>query len=234
LVELSGFYLSGLGFVVGGALFWVLYFDLKDYLNPEPRRMLLLGFFLGCVAAVVAWWLFRLTDLLGLPQAPGNTIAQILVVCVVIGGPIEEGTKFLAARLFLFRSRHFDEPIDGLVYASAVAIGFASVENLLYLNGLTWIEALARAAASPLTHSLFASIWGFGAARAFFRARTRGARFLWQAGTLALSMVVHGLYNFSLFAYNAGYIAAFIALILWLSLIAYARSLVRASGGRKV
>ena len=124
MVELSGFYLSGLGFVVGGALFWVLYFDLKDHLNPEPRRMLLLGFLMGCLSAVAAWWIFRLTDLLGLPQPPGNTIPQILVVCVAIGGPIEEGMKFLAARLFLFRSHHFDEPIDGLVYASAVAIGF--------------------------------------------------------------------------------------------------------------
>ncbi len=234
MAELSGFYLSGLGFVVGGAVFWIVYFDLKDHLNPEPRRMLVFAFLLGCASAFVGWWIFRLTDMLGWPQPPGTTIAQTFLVCVAIGGPIEEGVKFLAARLFLFRSRHFDEPMDGLIYAAVVAIGFASVENVLYLEGLTWVEALARAAASPLTHSLFSVIWGFGVSRAFFHARTRWSRFLWQAGTLVLSMVVHGLYNFSLFAYNAGYIASLIALILWLSLIWYARFLVRAESGKKV
>jgi len=148
LAELSGFYLSGLGFVVGGAVFWIVYFDLKDHLNPEPRRMLVFAFLLGCASAFVGWWIFRLTDMLGWPQPPGTTIAQTFLVCVAIGGPIEEGVKFLAARLFLFRSRHFDEPMDGLIYAAVVAIGFASVENVLYLEGLTWGEALARAAAS--------------------------------------------------------------------------------------
>ncbi len=234
MAELSGFYLSGLGFVVGGAVFWIVYFDLKDHLNPEPRRMLVFAFLLGCAAAFVGWWIFRITDMLGLPQPPGTTIAETLVVCVAIGGPIEEGVKFLAARLFLFRSRHFDEPMDGLVYASVVAIGFASVENVLYLEGLTWVEALARAAASPLTHSLFAVIWGYGVSRAFFHARTRRSRFLWQAGTLVLSMIVHGLYNFFLFAYNTGYIASLIALILWLTLIRHAHTLIRAGSAKEV
>ena len=234
MAELSGFYLSGLGFVVGGAVFWIVYFDLKDHLHPEPRRMLVFAFLLGCASAFVGWWIFRLTEFMGWPQPPGTTVAEILVVCVAIGGPIEEGVKFLAARLFLFRSRHFDEPMDGLIYAAVVAIGFASVENVLYLEGLTWVEALARAAASPLTHSLFAVIWGFGVSRAFFHARTRWSRFLWQAGTLVLSMIVHGLYNFFLFAYNAAYIASLIALILWLGLIWYAHFLIRAESGKKV
>jgi RsiW-degrading membrane proteinase PrsW (M82 family) len=228
LGDLSTFYLRGLGFVVGGAIFWILYFDLKDHLNPEPRRLLLYAFLLGCAAAVAGYWAYGLAGWLGLPVVPGTTAMAILVFCVGVVGPIEEGMKFLAARGFVFRWEHFDEPIDGLVYAGAVAIGFASVENVLYMNHLTWWEQLARSAASPLTHSLFAALWGFAVSRAFFFARSRRARILWQAGGLAAAMVLHGLYDFFLFAYNAGYLASLLALILWLFLIQHGRRLVKA------
>jgi RsiW-degrading membrane proteinase PrsW (M82 family) len=228
LEEFPGLYLRGLGFVAGGAFFWVLYFDLKDHLNPEPRRLLVLAYLLGCASAVLSYGAYRLADILGLPAYPGTTIAGILVFCMAPVGPIEEGGKFLVARLFVFRWRHFDEPIDGLVYAGSVAIGFATIENVLYLNHLTWVEQLARAVASPLTHSLFAAIWGFGVSRAFFVARTARSRFLWQAGALLASMAVHGLYDFFLLAYNATYVASLIALVLWLFLIRHARALVHA------
>ncbi len=232
-MELSGFFLRGLGFVVGGAFFWMLYFDLKDYLNPEPRRLLFVAFALGCAAAFLSIGAYRVAEFLGLPVVPGGTVAGILFFCLVVVGPIEEGGKFLVARAFVYRWRDFDEPIDGMVYASAVAIGFASVENVLYLSHLGWVEQLARAAASPLTHSLFAAVWGFGVSKAFFSARSPASRWLWQAGTLVLAMALHGLYDFFIFAYNTGYISSLITLVLWILFIRRARCLVR-TPGRKV
>jgi RsiW-degrading membrane proteinase PrsW (M82 family) len=225
---LSGIYLRGLGFVVGGAFFWILYFDLKDHLQPEPRRLLFLAYALGCTSALLSYGGYRVAEIVGLPVLPGRTLAQIVFFCMVLVGPIEEGGKFLVARLFVFRWRHFDEPIDGLVYAGAVAIGFASIENVLYLPHLTLVEQIARAVASPLTHSLFAAVWGWGVSRAFFTARTRRARFLWQAGTLAAAMALHGAYDFFLLAYNATLLAGALALALWLLMIGRARVLVRA------
>jgi RsiW-degrading membrane proteinase PrsW (M82 family) len=222
-----GIAIRGIGFVAGGAVFWLIYFDLKDRLRPEPRRLLVVAFLLGGVAALLGLAGYRLAEWLGAPVDPGVTASSVLLYCLLLVGPIEEGAKFLVARAVVYRWRQFDEPIDGLIYSSAVAVGFAAVESLLYLPYLDWPHQLARSLASPLTHSLFAAIWGFGLSRARFGGGSRLFRWLWQALPLVLSMVLHGLYDFLLIGVGATIPASGIALVLWLFLIVHARRLVR-------
>jgi hypothetical protein len=66
-----------------------------------------------------------------------------------------------------FRSRHFDEPYDGIVYASAAALGFAALENAVMLRahptGAIWI---ARALVALPAHVFFACLWGYALGRA--------------------------------------------------------------------
>jgi RsiW-degrading membrane proteinase PrsW (M82 family) len=229
-IGLSGsvsFYLRGLGFIIGGVLFWLIYFDLKDRYKPEPRKMLIWAFFLGNCAAVLAVALYVITRWVGLPTYAVLKQSNILLYCFLMVGPIEEGTKFFVTRVFIFPSKYFDERIDGIVYASAVAIGFASLESIIHMPYLNWYQQLARALTSPLTHSLFAAVWGFGVSRAFFSARTRTDRILWQVLPLLISMFLHGLYDYFLLAYNATFLASGVALILWVLLIIYARRVVR-------
>jgi RsiW-degrading membrane proteinase PrsW (M82 family) len=221
-----GNWIRGIGFIAGASLFWLQYFDLKDYLNPEPRRMLALSYLLGAGAAIVGLGLYYLLPLFGVPEDPGGTPRAILFYCLLVVGPIEEGVKFIAARVFIFRSVHFDESIDGLIYSSAIAIGFASFESLIYTAIMTWPYQLARAITAPLTHSLFASIWGFATAYAFFKTTNRQSRFLLQASSLTVAIIAHGLYDFVLLSENLTYIASGISLILWTALILYARKAV--------
>ena len=221
------FYLRGLGFIASGALFWLIYFNIKDRYKPEPKRLLVLTFILGIGSAVLAIGAYLICEMLGCPVFPSQDLGGILIFCLLLVGPIEEGMKFLVARVFVFRWKHFDEPIDGMVYASIIAIGFASMENVLYLSYLSWPQQLIRTLTSPLTHSLFAIVWGFGTSKAYFSARTRTGRFLWQAIPLMASMLLHGLYDFFLLALNATYLASGIVLILWVFLISYARHLTK-------
>lgn len=200
-----------------------MYFDLKDRLQPEPRRLLLGAFVLGGLSAVAALGLYRAAPLAGLPESPGATSGAILAYCVGLVGPIEEGVKFLAVWAVAFRWRAFDEPIDGLIYAGAVAIGFAAFENVLYLPYLEWPGQLARAMASPLTHSLFATIWGLGLSLSRYRARSAAGCAAWQLLSLAAAMALHGLYDFVILAWNATYVAGAIVLVLWVAMIFFAR-----------
>jgi RsiW-degrading membrane proteinase PrsW (M82 family) len=185
--------------------------------------MLALSYLLGAGAAIVGLGLYYFMPLLGVPEDPGGTPLAILLYCLFVVGPIEEGVKFVAARAFIFRSVHFDEPIDGLIYSSAIAIGFASFESLIYTAIMTWPYQLARAITAPLTHSLFASIWGFATAYAFFRSRNRHTRFFLQAGSVTLAIIAHGLYDFVLLSENLTFIASGISLVLWIAVILYAR-----------
>jgi len=216
-----------LGIIVAGALLWLLYFDHKDRLQPEPRYLLLLAWLCGCGSAVFALGLFWCAGRLGMPLWPDENTRDIALYCFLLVGPVEEGAKFLVARTLVFRWRHFDERIDGMVYAAAVAIGFASVENLLFAQVLPWPEQLARALVAPLTHTLFAAIWGFGAAYALLDCRSRTCRILWQLVPLVLAMAAHGLYDFLLLAWGGTVPASGVILLLWVGLIVYSRRLVR-------
>lgn len=211
---------ASIGFVVAAAMLWVQYFDLKDCLRPEPRSRQLAAFALGALAAVLAMGLFLLAGKLGLPTTPGTSRVQIAFYCFLLVGPIEEGAKFLFARFVVFRWDVFDEEVDGLVYTSAIALGFASVENLLYLPSMSLGEGLLRALASPITHAVFAAPWGIGLARA----RLAGVRPGWRTLLgLAMGMLAHGLYDHLLLAHGATVPAAGVVLLLWILLIARAR-----------
>jgi RsiW-degrading membrane proteinase PrsW (M82 family) len=205
----------------------MLYFDHKDSLKPEPRCLLLLAFGCGCASALVALALYWIGGLLGLPSWPGESRGAIALYCLALVGPVEEGAKFLLARSLVFRWRYFDERIDGMVYAAAVAIGFATVENLLFAPLLSWPEQLARAATSPLTHALFAAIWGFGTAHALLVCRARAGRLLWQLGSVGVAMLLHGFYDYLLLAYDATIPASGVILLLWVGLIWNSRRLIR-------
>jgi len=130
-------------------------------------------------------------------------------------GPIEEISKLLLFVLVVLRLKGSDEPLDGIIYASFIALGYAAVENVLYLEYLTPVEAAARGFAGPVIHMLFASIWGFTIGCAHLRGESllggavRG--FLIAAG-------LHGLYDFVVLqsAFNALPIAAGFIVVIWI------------------
>jgi RsiW-degrading membrane proteinase PrsW (M82 family) len=146
--------------------------------------------------------------------ADTNTLALLAYSMLAIG-PIEEVAKMLPFILVVLRFPEFDEPLDGIIYASFIALGYAAVENILYLEYLTPVEAAARGFAGPVIHMLFASIWGFTIGCAHLRGESllggilRG--FLIAAG-------LHGLYDFIVMqnAINALPIAAGLIIAVWI------------------
>jgi RsiW-degrading membrane proteinase PrsW (M82 family) len=91
------------------------------------------------------------------------------------------------------RFHDFDESLDGIIYASFVALGFGPYENFLYVEYVQGAEAFARGLASPLVQIMFASIWGYRCTEA--RTQRDGvARAVLTA--LALAAFLHRLYDF--------------------------------------
>ena len=95
------------------------------------------------------------------------------------------------------------------------------------------LEQAARALAAPLVHALFAVIWGFGCTQAMLGGLGRVERWAWQAGTLVLAMLAHGLYDFFLLAWSAPLVSSGLVLALWILLIWYAKRLLRAEKARR-
>jgi RsiW-degrading membrane proteinase PrsW (M82 family) len=187
--------------VVLPAMFWAIYHYRKDHNLPEPLGHLALAFGLGVVAYYLAGLMYQALGFFGLRMdawALAETNLPGLFLYAVLGiGVIEESAKMLLYVLVIIRFREFNEPIDGIIYASFIALGFALVENLNYLQFLTAKEALGRGFAGPVVHIVFASIWGYYIGRAWLCGKKLLPILL---AALAFTAFLHGVYDFIVIA----------------------------------
>ncbi|MCS7312658.1 MAG: PrsW family glutamic-type intramembrane protease [Acidobacteria bacterium] len=171
LVEL-GF----VGTLVGGfvaffpAPFYLMLFLWLDRYDPEPVGALVGAFSWGALVAVVVSLIVN--SLFGaVSTALAGPAAGELLMAVVSAPLIEESTKGLGVLAFwLFLKREFDSILDGIVYAGFIALGFATVENVLYYGRSFLQEGLGalvaavflRGVLSPFSHALFTAMTGIG------------------------------------------------------------------------
>jgi len=219
-IVLAVYLLSGLGpnaFALGGILALVplgivlIGVNWIDRWEPEPRGILIFAFLWGAGAAVVITLIVgvgvdRIASALNLSVASADFFGAVVQAPLV-----EELAKGVGIVLiFLFARKHFDGPVDGIVYAAWVAGGFAFTENIVYFGGelldsfspIAVAEVfLIRGLMSPFAHIMFTSFFGIALGLA---ARRSGAVNL--AGFFALGLVpavvLHALWNGALFLVN--------------------------------
>ncbi|MDQ3180451.1 MAG: PrsW family glutamic-type intramembrane protease [Acidobacteriota bacterium] len=141
------------------AMFYILPLIWLDRYDPEPLWLLALAFAWGALVSVI--FSFVVNTVLG---AVGGEI-----VGGVISAPVfEEGSKGLGVVLLLvFFRRYFDDILDGVIFAGVIALGFATVENVLYygrglLDGSIVFLIFVRGILSPFAHVTFTSMTGIG------------------------------------------------------------------------
>lgn len=170
------------------AIAMMAYIYLRDVYEPEPRtlvvRFFLIGALLVAPAALVEAYLGAVL--------PNDVVIQSFVVI----GLTEELTKFLACMLLAYRNSHFDEEMDGVVYCSAVSLGFASSENLLYISSNGLATGFLRALLPVPGHALFAIVMGHYMGKAKFSQGDARTRNLVKA--LFAPAAIHGAFNFLL------------------------------------
>ncbi len=151
----------------GAALAWLVYFQSKQDRWREGIALKLAALAGGASSVVLAFGGFGGFDRLGLPiewdalvEAPWR---RAVGSALAIGG-VEETAKLLSALPAALWARRFGRRLDGILYAACVGIGFATAESVsLWMQGeLPLADGMARAAAAPLTHALFATPWGLG------------------------------------------------------------------------
>ncbi len=203
--------------ILAPAVFWGGYFYYKDRVQPEPIRILGITFIMGLITAYVCLKFYGLLPLIGIPDDPSALMEgqrlQFFFYSIGVIGLIEELFKFLPFFLIILRFKAFDEKIDGIIYASTLALGFASFENIHYLAYMEGFELFGRAFASPLSHTIFSSIWGYTVGKA----RIQGKSLLLPSLIgLAISALVHGIFDFFTTSPSLRIAGASIILIIWI------------------
>lgn len=207
---------------IGGfipALIWLLFWHKQDHLTPEPKHMIILTFLGGTLAVLISLFLekklyyydfLRLLDNIGLPEVAvfiknfaieqGINVKRLCIVAF-FAPIVEETSKFVTTFAISLKTRHNDEAPDPIIYMITGALGFAFLENVLFLidpivkqdTVFTVLTADVRFIGATLLHATASAIVGMTMAFSFFRGRT--TRTLAKIVGLSLAIVLHAFFN---------------------------------------
>jgi RsiW-degrading membrane proteinase PrsW (M82 family) len=179
-----------------------LYIIFKDSYNKEPRRHLLVCFLLGVlstvIAAVVETAAMALTGWT-MPESLLRTAIEAFL-CVAL---VEEWAKYAMVKAYAYRKPEFDEPFDGIVYSVMVAMGFATLENILYVMEHGMGTAILRMFLSVPAHACFGIVMGYYLGLARFQSGREGSNI--RMGLL-LATLFHGFFDFFLFLQDKAFV----------------------------
>jgi RsiW-degrading membrane proteinase PrsW (M82 family) len=177
---------------VAPALAFLVLILALDRREPEPLALVLKVIGLGAVSAVAAALVelaVQRIPLFGMPGLAGTAAVAFLQIA-----PVEEACKLAVVLLYAWRKPAFNEENDGIVYAGASAIGFALLENVIYVATTGLGTGAARAFSAIPLHVFTAVLVGLHVGRARFAA-SRAARNGLVLRGFALAWLVHGLYD---------------------------------------
>jgi RsiW-degrading membrane proteinase PrsW (M82 family) len=192
------------------AIFIIFY--LRDKYDREPWRYLLATFLLGAVMVVPAgfiesvlfsWWGIDIFS-------PTNLLVQLLAMVFIVG-IVEEGCKFLVVRGYAWGKQAFNEPYDGIMYTLMASLGFATIENILYVWQWGILVAWLRAFLSVPMHALTAVIMGYYIGKAKYENKPA----LSYTG-LWIAILLHGTFNWFVGSQNVWLLAAAPVMIVYI------------------
>lgn len=193
-------------------LFIMIYLYVRDEYDREPLIHLLIAFILGILATFpVVYVAEQLKTLFQVDT--GSDILGIAVYAFVVVAFTEEGMKYLVLRNHAYRLKAFDEPYDGIMYGATVSLGFAAIENVLYVYNGGYEVAIMRMFTAVPAHAAFGILMGYYVGNAKFM--TKGSPQVERLLGLGIAILFHGLYDFFLFIPEEYiYILAFITLLI--------------------
>lgn len=216
------------GGVLLGTAIWLWILRRYDRIEPESIRHLVLvglvGGFLSIAAAAFLNEIARMWIGLGVnifEDAANVAVLRLLLFCVTVG-IVEEVCKSIAAVQVTRRLGDLDEPVDAMVYAMTVALGFASFENLFYAFRFGNDILFARFLWPVPAHMAYAALWGYGLAWARF-VHPEKPRALVMAPSVLMAAAFHAAANFLLFLQETVTAVISLAALAALAILAHVR-----------
>lgn len=204
---------------LGGVLptiFWLWFWLKEDKLHPEPKKYIAYSFIFGIISAMLVLPLEEFISTL----IPGTGLVTILALA-----SSEELFKYFGAYFSALTKKYMDEPIDAVIYLITVALGFAALENSLFLisaiksvgfeiNHLMLVGNM-RFIGATLLHTLCSGVIGLAIALSFYKRKMIKKEFL--AIGLVLSIVLHTFFNFFIIKSESEIFLIFLAI--WVAII---------------
>ncbi|MGF7060542.1 PrsW family intramembrane metalloprotease [Brassicibacter mesophilus] len=187
---------------------------LSDRYDREPISLLFKTFALGALSVIPTIVVERILN--GINIFPG--ILGIAFTSFIIAGFTEEFFKREVVKRLIYHNRHFNEKLDGVVYCIFSALGFATVENIIYVVfrfSFNSYVGLYRGILSVPAHSIFAVTMGYYLSLAKF-AKNDADEALYLKKSLYMPLILHGIFDFMLMARIPAFGVVFIPYVIYL------------------
>ncbi|HMK36567.1 MAG TPA: PrsW family glutamic-type intramembrane protease [Desulfomonilaceae bacterium] len=195
-------------------LIWLAYSRWKNGYQPGSFEHMLRVFVWGCACTIPSFFVEQISGaMLRSESLPHAAISSFFLIA-----PSEEFFKLVAVWIAIYRSRHFREPLDGIIYAATAALGFACIENVMYMAELGGQSFVSRALYATPAHVLFSSMWGYSMGLARFK---RDGEFLIICKGFLLASGLHGIYNFLVAVYPKAAMVSLLPLMVFMAWLAY-------------
>lgn len=215
-------------FIIPGffpTLFWLFYYYRKD-LHPEPKLYVFVIFILGGLASIpILIFQIFLSCIIGdtciilkdnyLWKNPYIETFIFIAFSIIIYAFIEEYFKYAVVRDFVINKKYFDEPIDAIMYMIFSALGFATVENMLFIlqyakegvSGVSEFYSLLffRFFTANLVHITSSGILGYFLAKSLMSKNHLYHHFVRKTYIkigLFFATILHSFYNILIIMYN--------------------------------
>jgi RsiW-degrading membrane proteinase PrsW (M82 family) len=188
----------------------LIYVYFRDKYEKEPIKLLIKALVAGMLAVIPI--LFVETFLIGFYTMEDGLFGTFWHAFVVAGFT-EELFKFIALYIIIWRNPNFNEKFDGIVYAVYVSLGFAIIENIMYVTGYGFDVGLRRAWTAVPAHAIFGITMGyyFGIAHMYKELRKSYLR-----KAFLVPFLLHGIYDFILMAGIPQLLILFIPFLIFL------------------
>lgn len=204
--------MSLLFLAVAPAMIIILYIYFKDKFEKEPIGFLFKNFLMGAIVSIIITLILSVVANYFFPLTDELSIYQQFIKAFFVVGLVEEFSKYVIVKYYAQKSDEFNEPYDGIVYAVMVSMGFATLENVMYVFQYGVSTGIVRAFTAVPAHATFGILMGYFMGLAKF---SKYKSILNLTG-LVVATFFHGAYDFFLFINFIPGIAlgAFVSLII--------------------
>ena len=193
----------------------LFYIYFRDRYEKEPVKLLVKALLAGCFIVIPVIFIEQFITALKPPMAKAGDAAY---TAFLVAAFTEEVFKFLALYLLIWKSPSFNEKFDGIVYAVFISLGFAGVENVMYVIEGGYNTAFIRAVTAVPAHALFGVMMGyyFGIARMYPELRRSS-----MLKSLWFPILLHGVYDFILMVEIELLLLVFIPYVIYLYVLGF-------------
>lgn len=195
-------------------IFFLGWIYFKDKYDKEPPFKLLQYFILGVVVSIPAIFLELYFTKLNIFSG----IVSMFYTSFFVAAFTEEGLKALILIPVILKDKNFNEKLDGIIYSIFLALGFATIENIIYLTreniDLYFQLGITRGLISIPAHVMFAITMGYYISKYKFSKEDK--RSIYLVYSIIIPILLHGVFDFILMIQCRWAIIVFIVYIVLL------------------